>query len=67
MRLCGKPYIEVSAIPLPAPPPGRGGAGRGGAAAAAGPDAVAIGLVNTACGACHSLDRVNNKKADKEG
>jgi glyoxylase-like metal-dependent hydrolase (beta-lactamase superfamily II) len=64
-----KPYIEVSAIPLPAPPAaagGRGGAGRGGAAAA-GPDAAMVTLLGTACGACHSLDRVNNKKADKDG
>jgi hypothetical protein len=62
-----KPYIEVSAIPLPAPPPGRGGAGRGGAAAAAnGPDAALAALVNTACSGCHSMDRVNNKKGDKD-
>ena len=61
-----KPYIEVSAIPLPAPPPGRGGAGRGGAAAATGPDAALATLVNTACSGCHSLDRVNAKKGDKE-
>ena len=68
-----KPYIEVSALPVPAPPgAGRGGRGaaapgRGGAAAATGPDAATITLVNTACAACHSLDRVNGKKADKDG
>jgi glyoxylase-like metal-dependent hydrolase (beta-lactamase superfamily II) len=69
-----KPYVEVSALPVPAPPAaeggggrgGRGGGGRGGAAAAAaGPDAAMAALVNNACGACHSLNRVTNKKADK--
>ena len=33
----------------------------------AGPDAVAANLVNNACAACHSLDRVKNKMADKDG
>ena len=32
-----------------------------------GPDAVASSLVNTACAGCHSLDRVKNKVADKDG
>jgi hypothetical protein len=32
-----------------------------------GPDAVAANLVNTACASCHSLDRVKNKTADKDG
>src|SRR4029079_9611887 len=32
-----------------------------------GPDAVAANLVNTACAGCHSLDRVKNKVADKDG
>ena len=32
----------------------------------AGPDAVAANLVNSVCASCHSLDRVNNKKADNE-
>ena len=32
-----------------------------------GPDAVAANVVNTACAACHNLDRVNNKKADAAG
>lgn len=36
-------------------------------AAAAGPDAATAALVNNACAACHSLDRVNNKKADNAG
>ena len=39
----------------------------GGAPAFKGPDAVAAGLVNTACAGCHSLDRVKNKVADKDG
>jgi photosynthetic reaction center cytochrome c subunit len=33
----------------------------------AGPDAVATNLVNTVCASCHTLDRVNNKKADSAG
>ena len=32
-----------------------------------GPDAVAANLVNTACASCHTLDRVKNKMADKDG
>jgi Photosynthetic reaction centre cytochrome C subunit len=32
-----------------------------------GPDAVAANLVNTVCASCHTLDRVNNKKADRDG
>src|SRR5262249_58309088 len=32
----------------------------------AGPDAVATNLVNTACAACHTLDRVKNKVGDKD-
>jgi hypothetical protein len=39
----------------------------GAAPAFKGPDAVAANLVNTACAACHSLDRVKNKVADKDG
>ena len=39
----------------------------GAAPAFKGPDAVAAGLVNTACASCHSLDRVKNKVADKDG
>ena len=39
----------------------------GAAPASTGPDAVAANLVNTACAACHSLDRVKNKTADKDG
>jgi hypothetical protein len=39
----------------------------GAAPAFKGPDAVAANLVSTACAACHSLDRVKNKVADKDG
>jgi len=34
---------------------------------AAGPDAVAANIVNTVCASCHTLDRVKNKMADKDG
>lgn len=34
------------------------------AGAAPGPDAAAAALVNSVCGGCHTLDRVNNKKGD---
>jgi glyoxylase-like metal-dependent hydrolase (beta-lactamase superfamily II) len=70
-----KPFVLFSALPVPAAPGagggrgGRGGAaagGGGGAAAVAGPDAAVATLVNTACAACHTLDRVNNKKADND-
>jgi hypothetical protein len=36
-------------------------------AAKTGPDAVAANLVNTACALCHSLERVRDKTADKDG
>jgi hypothetical protein len=39
----------------------------GAAPAVKGPDAVAANLVNTVCASCHSLDRVKNKTADKDG
>jgi Photosynthetic reaction centre cytochrome C subunit len=39
----------------------------GAAPAFKGPDAVAANLVNTVCASCHSLDRVKNKMADKDG
>jgi len=38
----------------------------GAAQAAAVPDAVATNLVTTVCAACHTLDRVKNKVADKD-
>ena len=37
------------------------------APASKGPDAVAANLVDTVCASCHSLDRVKNKTADKDG
>jgi hypothetical protein len=43
-------------------PSGPGGKGPG----ATGSDAAALNLVTTACAACHSLDRVNNKKGDAD-
>jgi len=39
----------------------------GAAPTSKGPDAVAANLVNTVCASCHSLDRVKNKTADKDG
>jgi len=39
----------------------------GAAPAVKGPDAVAANLVNTVCASCHTLDRVKNKMADKDG
>ena len=39
----------------------------GAAPAFKGPDAAAANLVSTACASCHSLDRVKNKTADKDG
>ena len=39
----------------------------GAAPAVKGPDAVAANLVNTVCAACHSLQRVKDKMADKDG
>src|SRR5262245_7197600 len=38
----------------------------GAAQGPAGADAVATNLVNTVCAACHTLDRVKNKVADKD-
>ena len=32
-----------------------------------GPDAATANLVTAACASCHTLDRVNDKKADKDG
>ncbi len=65
----GKPYIPVSELPVPPPPApagGRGGrGGRGGAGTGA--DAALATLVNNACSTCHSMDRVDSKKADKDG
>ena len=32
-----------------------------------GPDAAVANVVNTVCASCHTLERVNDKKADKDG
>jgi glyoxylase-like metal-dependent hydrolase (beta-lactamase superfamily II) len=77
-----KPLVPISALPEPAPPAGgrggaaaggRGGGARGGRGGAPAPaiavspeDAPLQTLLETACSACHGLDRVNNKKADKD-
>ena len=58
-----KPLIPVSALPTIQTAPE--GGGRGGRGAAAGPDAAVATLVNMVCASCHTIDRVNNKKADK--
>src|SRR5678815_5207588 len=39
----------------------------GGGPPLTGPDAAATNLVNTVCSSCHTLDRVKNKVADKDG
>ena len=54
--------------PLVVQPQAPAGAAPAGAAPAgtAGSDAVTASLVNTVCASCHTLDRVNNKKADSE-
>jgi len=39
----------------------------GAATAVKDPDAVAANIVNTVCASCHTLDRVKNKVADKDG
>lgn len=44
-------------VPIGAQPP----------AGAKGSDATIVGLLNGACTGCHTLDRVNNKKADAAG
>jgi hypothetical protein len=50
----------VALVSLAQPPDGA-------APASKGADAVAANLVNTVCASCHSLDRVNDKKADRDG
>ena len=51
-------FVILAQAPDGAAPPFKGPAG---------PDAVAANLVNTVCASCHTLDRVNNKQADKDG
>jgi glyoxylase-like metal-dependent hydrolase (beta-lactamase superfamily II) len=70
-----KPLVPISSLPDPnaAPAGGRGGGGRGGRGGAVAPE-IAVSpadlplqqLLQTTCSACHNLDRVNNKKADKD-
>jgi len=70
-----RPLVPVSELPVPAPAPGaRGGrgqrGGRGEPPASGVPtsaeDAPLQELVNNVCSSCHSIDRVNNKRATKE-
>jgi hypothetical protein len=55
--------LFVALVILAQAPDGAAPAGK----APTGPDAVAANLVNTVCASCHSLDRVKNKTADKDG
>ena len=72
-----KPLVPVSNLPIPAPPvsPGaRGARGLRGGRGAAPATAVAVSaedasleeLLNTVCSSCHGMERVNNKKANKD-
>src|SRR5204863_414073 len=76
-----KPLVPISALPLPGATAaggrgaggrgaGGGRGGRGGAAAGlavpAGPDAAIVTAINAACSSCHTLDRVENKRGDKD-
>jgi glyoxylase-like metal-dependent hydrolase (beta-lactamase superfamily II) len=56
----GKPFVPFSALPVPAPPPAN-------PATTSNPanDAAMSKMLLEACGGCHSLDRVDEKKADK--
>ena len=67
-----KPLVPMAS--LLAPPPARAAAGarggRGGgqpAAAVSAEDAPLQAMLEATCSACHTLDRVNAKKADKDG
>ena len=53
--LLGVAVVILAQAPDGAPPASKGS------------DAVASNLVNTVCASCHTLDRVKNKKADKDG
>jgi hypothetical protein len=52
-------FISVVVIQAQAPD--------GAALASRGLDAIAANLVNPVCASCHSLERVNGKKADRDG
>src|SRR5262249_13189199 len=64
------PMAEILNPPAPARPAAagaRGGRGGGAAAIAVSPeDAPLQAMLESTCAACHTLDRVNNKKADKD-
>ena len=55
--------VFVALVILAQAPDGVAPAGK----APTGPDAVAANIVNTVCASCHTLDRVKNKTADKDG
>jgi glyoxylase-like metal-dependent hydrolase (beta-lactamase superfamily II) len=67
-----KPLVPMSSLLAPAAAAGArgGGGGRGGAPAPAvevsAADAPLQALLENTCTACHTLDRVNNKKGDKD-
>src|SRR4029079_4335117 len=62
LNLCGL-LLFVAFVILAQAPDGAAPAGK----ALTGPDAVAANLVNTVCASCHTLARVKNKMADKDG
>jgi hypothetical protein len=62
-----KLFVNVAASLLFVAPVILAQAPAGAAQGPAGPDAVATNLVNTVCASCHTLDRVKNKVADKDG
>jgi len=55
--------LFIALVILAQAPDGAAPAGK----APTGPDAVAANIVNTVCASCHTLDRVKNKMADKDG
>jgi len=67
-----KPLVPMASLLAPAPARVAAGArgGRGGgqpAAAVSAEDAPLQAMLEATCSACHTLDRVNAKKADKDG
>lgn len=61
--MVGATLLSGALMLLPQAPDGAAPTGK----APAGPDAVAANLVNTVCASCHTLDRVRDKTADKDG
>lgn len=57
----GKPLVLISSLPDP------NAANRDGRGGAAGSDAEIEALVSDRCSSCHSINRVNSKKADRDG